>query len=301
MSKLAARRGPRIIALVIAALLCAAAARADPFRWPQPNGRGTPVFLTYSYSNLLSTDFDGIPVRLLRAATQEALGLWSSYAPLFFFERPDAGPPAADRWYDANGFPEIRIGAHGGFDDSELAHAYFPVLVDSSGLAGDVHLNNDATIQWSLGAGFPSIDFLEVMTHELGHSLGLLHDEDPSAIMYRFHGYRFHGLGTGFLSPRDIGAIQSVYGAGSGAVVPMSMPEPATLVLIGTGLLWTLTRRARARRGLVRCCPGRGRDREYFAMWREDLARGLRGVSASARLLAVLSPTAFQSQQHPLT
>ena len=39
------------------ALICVSPAHADGFRWPQPGGPGTPVFLTYSFSNLLDGTF----------------------------------------------------------------------------------------------------------------------------------------------------------------------------------------------------------------------------------------------------
>jgi hypothetical protein len=270
MPELAARWGARIVA-AIAALLCAAPAHADPFKWPQPNGLGTPVVLTYSYSNLLRTDFDGIPVWKLKTATEEALRLWSSYAPLSFFQRPDAGPRPSDAWYDAAGVPDIRIGAHSGFDEFKLAHAYFPIMVESDGLAGDVHFSTDPAIAWSLGAGFPTIDFLEVMTHELGHTLGLPH-LGPNTIMYTFHEYRFHGLGTGFLLPGDIRAIQALYGVGSGSVVPM--PEPGSMLLVASGgLIWVAARRRRRHRRYDKRSPGAFRVQRLIARDRAPIRR----------------------------
>jgi predicted Zn-dependent protease len=247
MSRSGPVRALPVSVVAIVALLLATPAQADSFRWPQPNGPGSQAVLTYSYNNLFLTDFDGLSVNSLRAATEQALSLWSLYVPLMFIERSDSGPTAADIWYDAGNYPDIRIGAHDGFGDSELAHAYLPVLTDSSGLAGDVHFNDDPAILWSLGARAPGIDFLEVMTHEIGHALGLPHAYSPDAIMYPFHEYRFHGLGTGYLLPRDIRAIQSLYGAGSGSVVPT--PELPTLVLVSTaGLVWAVARRRSPRR-----------------------------------------------------
>ena len=110
-------------------------------------------------------------------------------------------------------------------------------------------------VPWTIGDG--NWNFLEAITHELGHALGLAHELDEPAIMnpsYPFH--RFAGLGTSFLFPADIRAIQSVYGVGSGFTQPLApAPEPATCLLVGVGVLALCRARYRrthaARRGRV--------------------------------------------------
>lgn len=219
-------------------LLAPGRVAADPIgmSWPQPGGPGTPVVVTYSFSNLLDGGLGGLSPWQLRAATEEALALWSRYAPLHFKERPDSGPPPSDVPYPANGFPQIRIGYT---ELVEVARAYFP---GSDGLAGDIHF--DTTVPWTLG---PSRwNFLEAITHELGHGLGLLHEPELLAIMNpSFPEPRFGGLGTAFLFPADIERLQALYGAGNGSVEPI--PEPGTLVLVGSGLA-TLLHASRRRR-----------------------------------------------------
>jgi hypothetical protein len=80
--------------------------------------------------------------------------------------------------------------------------------------------------------------------HEIGHTLGLGHSNDPTANMYPvFH--RFAGLGTGHLFPDDIAGIQLLYGAGVGSVTPL-VPEPATIGLLALGLMWSLLLRRKA-------------------------------------------------------
>jgi Matrixin len=228
------RRLGRVVAFT-AALALADPARADPLRWPQPGGPGTPVALTYSFANL----FDGFRLAFdpaeLREATEEAFDLWSRYAPLNFYERTDSGPPPSDWEYARGRHPDIRIGLHAIEGDGILAHAFLPFNAAQSGLAGDIHVNTAVTMTWSIGAGFPSIDFLEVITHEIGHALGLGHAMYADAIMSPFHGYHFHGLGTGFLFPWDIRAVRARYGTGVGSVHPV--PEPAPLLLLLTGVL----------------------------------------------------------------
>jgi hypothetical protein len=118
---------------------------------------------------------------------------------------------------------------------AELAHAYFPD--EASGLGGDVHF--DVGVPWTLGAGH--WNFLEAITHELGHALGLPHELRLPAIMNpSYPTHRFQGLGSAFLLPADVEAIQALYGSGRGSVRPSAnvspVPEPATLLLTVAGL-----------------------------------------------------------------
>lgn len=53
---------------------------------------------------------------------------------------------------------------------------------------------------------------LAVAAHELGHSLGLTHSRDPSAIMYP--NYRSHSSTQYSLSKDDVLGIQTLYGEG---------------------------------------------------------------------------------------
>jgi len=229
------------LAMLVAAL-CAVGQRAEAepisLQWPQPGGPGTPVAITYSYSNLLDGTLRMLSPAELKGATEEALGLWAGYAPLHFFEKPDSGPPPSDISYSRANHPQLRIGHH---PMADLAHAYLPDAWN--GLAGDVHFNS--TIVWTLGA--TDWNFLEVVTHELGHSVGLGHEDEREAIMNAiFPQRRFGGLGTGFLLPADINGLQALYGAGTGSVHPMDpVPEPATILLVATGVALMARRRRR--------------------------------------------------------
>jgi hypothetical protein len=174
----------------------------------------------------------------LRAASEEGLRLWASFAPLNFIELPDAGPTPSDVSYDGDGLPQIRIGTH---VMSELAHAYYP---GDDGLAGDVHVATG--IPWTVGNGH--WNFLEAITHELGHSLGLAHELDEDAIMNpSYPSHRFDGLGSAFLFPSDIESLRAIYGTGVGSVQPLDpTPEPSTYLLVAAGLA-TLARVRRRR------------------------------------------------------
>jgi len=195
------------------------------WKWSQPGGLGTPVTITYSYSNLLDGGLrGGLTADQLRAAVEEALGLWAQVAPLNFVEMVDNGPAVSDGSYFGSGYPQIRIG-HEYIDGSTganvLAHAWFPT---GGGLAGDVHLDNANT--WKLGPN-GGIDVIEVLAHELGHALGLDHQptSGASAIMNPYYGGRFTtGLGSSYLLEDDIAGIRAIYGFGTGSVIPLDSP-----------------------------------------------------------------------------
>ncbi len=227
-------------AAILLVLLHAGAARAEP------------VALTYSYSNLFDGGLDTVlsPAQL-RSATEDALSVWARYAPIHFYEAPDAGPPPSDVEYPAAGSPDIRIGHHG---DTMFTHAYFPWA--PGGLAQDIHLRTgcDDPFYWGLGDD-PSpyaVDFMATMVHELGHALGLGHYEGEPSLMNGTLAWSYSGLGTAFLFPRDILSIQSLYGIGAGSVNPLAdvvvTPEPGTLLLLALPVASLVRRRWKQRR-----------------------------------------------------
>jgi len=240
-------------AAIFASTLFAAPVNGDPvgLQWPQPQGKGTDIVITYSYANL----FDGTLLLIrpteLRAATEEALGLWARYAPLHFVERPDSGPDVSDQPYAADGHPQIRFGHH---DLSEVAHGFYP---GAGGLSGDVHFASG--LPWTVGEGH--WNFLEAVTHELGHALGLVHVLDEIAVMNpSYPSHRFDGLGSARLYPADVRQLQGIYGAGIGSVRPLTpTPEPGTSLLVLTGIaaLVRCRRRSGERPIRQRCRPRR--------------------------------------------
>ncbi|MEM9505793.1 MAG: hypothetical protein AAGA01_17755, partial [Cyanobacteria bacterium P01_E01_bin.43] len=67
--------------------------RTFGLRWPQPNGQGSPMTISYSYSNLFDGGIKGdITANEMRAAIEEAFALWAQYAPIEFVEVKDTGP-----------------------------------------------------------------------------------------------------------------------------------------------------------------------------------------------------------------
>ncbi len=83
-----------------------------------------------------------------------------------------------------------------------LAHAFYPAPPNPETIAGDVHFDEAET--WRVGS---DIDLYSVALHELGHSLGLGHSDDPSAVMYAY--YSLHTS----LQTDDINAILTLYAA----------------------------------------------------------------------------------------
>ncbi|XP_070607766.1 stromelysin-1-like isoform X2 [Erythrolamprus reginae] len=84
-----------------------------------------------------------------------------------------------------------------------LAHAYAP----GSGIGGDAHFDEDEF--WSYGVEGTNLFYTAV--HELGHSLGLQHSQDPNAVMTPV--YKTPVANQPILSQDDIAGIQYLYGA----------------------------------------------------------------------------------------
>ncbi|XP_010640350.1 matrilysin [Fukomys damarensis] len=129
----------------------------------------------------------------------KALSLWSKEIPLSF---------RRIRF----GIADIQIGfargAHGDFNPFDgpgniLAHAFSP----GPGLGGDAHFDKDE--HWTDGSSL-GINFLYAATHELGHSLGLSHSDNPNAVMYPT--YRNGDVHSFALAKDDVEGVQELYG-----------------------------------------------------------------------------------------
>ncbi|XP_077626078.1 stromelysin-2 [Crocuta crocuta] len=141
-----------------------------------------------------------LPREAVESAIEKALKVWAEVTPLTFSKIYEG---------DADIMISFVVGAHGDFfpfngSGNVLAHAYPP----GPGLDGDVHFNDDQL--WREDKS--GVYLFLVAAHELGHSLGLFHSNDPTALMFPVYNAltdltRFH------LSQDDVNGIQSLYGS----------------------------------------------------------------------------------------
>ncbi|KAJ1113495.1 hypothetical protein NDU88_001738 [Pleurodeles waltl] len=132
-------------------------------------------------------------------AIRRAFKVWSDVTPLTF-----------TRIFDDTADIQISFGAgvHGDFypfdgPHGTLAHAFAP----GNTIGGDAHFDEDET--WTSGsAGY---NLFLVAAHEFGHSLGLSHSSDRSALMYPTYSYTDPDQ---FRLPQDdVNGIQALYGS----------------------------------------------------------------------------------------
>lgn len=176
------------------------------------------------------------------AAIANAFSTWATVTNLTVIgPTADTGLPFDNAGATGANAGDIRFGAYD-FDGSSgvLAHGYYPPL-NGVTAAGDLHFDEDeAWVLSLLAEGSPTpaaIDWETVVLHELGHALGLGHSLVPGSVMYAYYG-GVHRI----LDPDDIAGIRAVYGIPQGPVIP----EPGTVLLVGTGLVGLLLWRRRS-------------------------------------------------------
>ena len=135
-------------------------------------------------------------------AVAAALQTWAASANIDFTPTVDSNYAinAGGLGQDDPRFGDIRIGGSN-FTSNTIALTYGPPP-NGSTAAGDVNLNTDYNFgpngQW---------DLQTVLTHELGHSLGLGESPQFDSVMYAYYSGVRHSL-----SGYDVEGIQSIYG-----------------------------------------------------------------------------------------
>lgn len=191
----------------------------------------------------------GVTFADTRAELLSAMAAWSSVVQVAWNEVGAENPVPGSWIYFASGAHGAGPPSDPNFDGAwnpnaatgrVLAHAWGPP--DISGFDGNMHLDADET--WvtagaSIGANSATIDLQSIFLHELGHVLGLFHED---------------GLGSGLAAPvmqslywgelralhaDDIAGMQSLY-CPTGQTCnggPSVIPEPSTILLLGAGLV----------------------------------------------------------------
>ncbi len=212
----------------------------SPGKWGSPE-HGTGATVTWSLMGggvSCAAEFVGCSTTALNSflpggfqdQIQLAFSAWSKVANITFVQVVDDG--AAFNGATRSG--DIRIGAHSvDGNRGTLAYSYFPPLNGLSA-AGDIFL--DTAERWKIGFGGNGYDLFQVVTHEIGHSLGLEHTPRVDALMNAFYTETFRGP-----QADDIAGMRFLYGV-------RPIPEPGALALFGLGLGGVALRRLQMRR-----------------------------------------------------
>ena len=220
--------------------------------WDGP-GLGSYSF-TYFIGNPFRAD-NGIPAGLTLAdvtgAFQRAAATWSSVVQVNFAPAAAFGAGEIDFYFHGIQVDHTFDGAWnpGAGTGSVFAHSWGPPDVTfpiASGISNPGNLHFDIDETWTVGAagtqvGVNSaiIDLESIILHELGHALGLDHEDDLGAgpgapIMQSFH--NFNGIWARTLTADDISGIQTLYCPVGQICGTNGTPEPSTMLLLGMGL-----------------------------------------------------------------
>ena len=146
-----------------------------------------------------------------QAVIRQAFDLWAGQTPLTFTETTDRS--------QADIVIGWATGEHGDGDPFDgpgdvLAHASFPNPYDGR----QVFLHFDDDERW-VNSDSQNVDLLTVAAHEIGHTLGLAHSDDPDALMYPSYSGPHR-----FLGQDDITGAQSLYGVASASPPAPNVP-----------------------------------------------------------------------------
>jgi peptidoglycan hydrolase-like protein with peptidoglycan-binding domain len=132
--------------------------------------------LTYAFAHLTTQ----IPTDQTKVAVRNAFATWqNANVGISFTEvQIGTGPDVSVEWRPANDPDHSMVGAL-------VAHADFPP--GFSMIVNDLPLPlhfDDEEHGWAVTSAAGAFDIQSIALHEIGHCLGLVHSNDPSAVMY---------------------------------------------------------------------------------------------------------------------
>uniref|UniRef100_A0A0E0MAM4 Peptidase metallopeptidase domain-containing protein n=1 Tax=Oryza punctata TaxID=4537 RepID=A0A0E0MAM4_ORYPU len=174
-------------------------------RWTRPD-----MLLTYAASPTATADH--LPPSGVRAVLRSAFARWADVIPMRFVEaeRYDAADIKVGFYLYTDGQCDGCTTIDSDDDDGDCGG----VLAHSSMPEKNGHIHIHAAHEWTVNLGADTaplaVDLESVVTHEIGHVLGLDHSSSRSSMMYPFINCRERKVR---LTTDDVHGIQELYGA----------------------------------------------------------------------------------------
>ena len=146
---------------------------------------------------------------IVKKQVEKGLERWTKYAPIHFIEVDNANDADINIRFGKYEHGEKNKKYHFDGKSGILAHMFFPP-------SGKMHF--DESENFTSSTVGPGINLETITAHEMGHGLGIMHSSLWGSIMTPYYlGY------IDKLRRDDTAAVQSLYGVGSGSVVPLSV------------------------------------------------------------------------------